>query len=86
MPSCFALYDKATGEQQALQDVDKKICEYLDVPVDEENWVQNWYNTVGLSLAVGHSFEKIREFFPEKEAVISFLQENYDVNSWKEWK
>lgn len=86
MPSCFALYDKLTGKQMVLQEVDKAICVYMDIPVSETDWAYSWYNTIGLSLAIGHDWEKIKEFFPERTPIIDFLKENYDVNSWKEFK
>lgn len=86
MPSCFSLTKRGHNRPSNLQDVDRDICEHLGVKVDPMNWYSNWYNTIGLSLAIGHSFEKIKEFFPERAQVIDFLEQNYDVNSWKEFK
>jgi hypothetical protein len=86
MPRCFALYPKGGTEKISLQDVDKELCEFFGVKVSETEWLGNWYNTIGLSLAIGHDWGKIREFFPEMKNIIDFMEENYTPDSWKEWK
>jgi hypothetical protein len=85
MPSCFALYRKGETEPMILHHVDLEMREHFGVE-DDGNWYKNWYNTIGLSLAIGHDLEKIREFFPDKVDVIEFLEANYSTDSWKEFK
>lgn len=86
MPSCFALYYKANGEQAMLNEVDTAMCQALGVEPDPERWYKNWYNTIGLGLAIGHDLNRLREFFPDKLDVIAYLEEYYTTKAWKEWK
>ena len=86
MPSCFALTHKHSGIKANLHDVDKELCEYFGVEVSEDKWLGDWYNCIGLGLAIGHDWDKLRGFFPKHKPIIDFLETNYDVDSWKEWK
>lgn len=86
MPSCFALYYKDTNERASLMKVDEELCEFLGVPCDKERWVRDWYNTIGLSLAIGHSLEKTKEFFPDKVDIINYLVDHFYADAWHEQK
>jgi hypothetical protein len=86
MPSCFALIDKSTGKRAILQDVDKELCEYLGVEVSETKWVGDWYNCIGLGLAIGHDWDKLRGFFPEHGPIIDYLESRFESDNWKEWR
>jgi hypothetical protein len=86
MPSCFALTKKGETKPAILQEVDKELCEFLGVPVDADRWVGDWYNCIGLGLAIGHDWDKLRGFFPTHKDIIDYLELHYNTDSWKEWK
>jgi hypothetical protein len=86
MPSCFAMRKIGEEERSSLQDVDKAICEHFNIPTDEEKWAYNWYNTIGLALAMGHDWDKIIGFFPEREPIVQFLRDHYITDAWWEGK
>lgn len=91
MPSCYQLARKTTPKSfvpLALQQVDKEMCEHFNVPCDEKLWFRNWHNWLGFGLAVGWSFDKLRETFPEQEniEIINWIEENYEVSAFYQSK
>jgi hypothetical protein len=94
MPNCFQLIDKETGKPAILRDVDNRLWEEVGIQkADPEKWYLNWYNTIGLSLACGNNWDRIREIYqesielcPECGTVIDFLEAHYDSSSWWEGK
>lgn len=92
MPVCFQLIRKSDPKAGpvALQKIDEEICAHLGVPVDPVQWVNNWYNTIGLGLALGHSFTRIKEIYanPQLSVVCDFLEANFTTDAWREigWK
>ena len=83
MPVHFQLYKHDSDTPETLSQVDKVICAFIGVEVDPVYWVADWYNTIGFSLALGHSFDKIRELFPDKVQITNFIEDNYDVINWR---
>lgn len=65
MPSCFQLYPKGEKEPKILQHIDDEMRVHFEVPPDPDHWLGNWYDTIGFRLALGKSFEQIREQFKE---------------------
>lgn len=59
MPSCFQLTRKGDSEPSSLQHIDCCLCQHFELPWSADKWAANWYNNIGLMLAIGHSFEKI---------------------------
>ena len=43
-----------------LHKIDEEMCEYMGAPVDDDKWCLGWYDSTGLRLACGDSFEKIK--------------------------
>jgi hypothetical protein len=84
MPNCFQLTFKGETEPMKLVDVDKMLCQHFNVPVDPREWYENWYNSIGLSLAMGVTWENIEKAFPERKEIIDYLKANFNVDSWAE--
>lgn len=69
-------------ELQSFNKVDSEMCKHFGVECDEKFWYQNWYNTVGFSLALGHSWDQIYQDWPNKKDIIDWIKQNYTVNSF----
>lgn len=67
MPVCFQLYDKTKpGEPPVvLTEIDRLMCEHFEHPCDPVKYLNGWYDCIGFRLALGRSFEQIREQFNE---------------------
>ena len=66
MPVCFQLIDRCTGQPAILQDVDRAICQNLDLPFSDTKWAAGWYDYHGFMLALGKSFAEIAEGIVER--------------------
>ena len=102
MPVCFQLIDKTTDKPAILQDIDREMCKHFKQPCDKVKYFAGWYDCIGLRLALGDSFEKIREEFigyikedkSEGEVnyyslqceIITWLEENYTPTSFYQYK
>jgi len=86
MPHCFSLTRKGEKETATLQSVDDAMCAHFGTIPNPKEWYKNWYSTIGLGLAVGHSLQKLKEFWPDKSEIIDWLDENYTSDAWREWK
>ena len=87
MPVCFELIDRSTGEIVPLVEVDNRMREAMGFDPDPENWLANWYNRFGISLACGDSWERISEDWelrPGVLRVIEYLSSMYEVHCWRE--
>ncbi len=98
MPNYFALIriqdkDKPQEEQKyvPLEIVDEEICKALGKSVHPTEYYMGWYDSIGLMLACGKTFEEIESlansWYPESEEspildVIKFMKENYISSSW----
>jgi len=91
MPSCFSLTRRGDSGRAILQEIDKDICQNLDIPFNEKEWAHGWYNFIGLALAMGHSLEYIIDLCWKHEEWLSlriaaYLNENYTSDAWHEFK
>ncbi len=59
MPSVYQLFRRDNGASPFLQTVDRQLCQELDLPFDEKEWVADWHNHIGFMLAIGKSFPQI---------------------------
>ena len=87
MPNYFALTPKGETERASLQEVDDLLCAAFGVQPDPELWFRNWYNTIGLGFALGHSPARIREIWAEdapRTEVLDWILARYDVEAWYE--
>ena len=98
MPACFTLTRKGESTPSSLQHIDDEMrIEFGEEP-DEVLWLWGWYDTLGLALAMGRTWEQLREQFAEDPAeserinmsrrgmlvVIDWLDEHYIPNAWAE--
>ena len=97
MSNCFQLTRKGATEPSTLVEVDNAICANFGVEPGDD-WFCNWYNSIGLALACGRTFDQIRadcRYVDTDEAYIrahymmltriaTFLEQNYDVYAWAE--
>ena len=89
MPACFKLISRFDGHAETMQNVDRRICEHLGQPVHPTRWCVNWYNTVGLLLAMGKTWDDMREIYDPNsvaQIVIDFLEIDYRTDSWHEMR
>lgn len=98
MANCFTLTRKGESKPASLQAIDDEMrIEFGEEP-DPERWLWSWYDTLGLALAMGRTWEQLREQFAEDPdeserinmsrrrmlAVIDWLEANYVPNTWAE--
>lgn len=98
MPNCFQLIGKVTKTATSFAEIDDAICKELNVPMSETKYYLGWYDFIGLSLALGSSFDKIRQSLRPKEhdtpddlhwaeqmlKIVDYLDEHYVSNAWAE--
>lgn len=85
MPNCFTLTRKGETEPTKLTVVDEFICEKLCGIVDPKEYYHNWVDTLGFSIAVGHSFAQMRHVWGYNEyliEVIDLLEAYFTVDAW----
>jgi hypothetical protein len=89
MPACFQLYrktDTAAGPVK-FSTIDDELCAHLGVPVHPTNYHCGWYSSIGLGLAMGNSWDRLREIFSDDShqlAIINWMDANFTPNSWYE--
>lgn len=84
MSHCFQLTRKGESEPSKLQSVDEHLCQHFNTEVHPENWFRNWYNIIGLGLAMGYTFREIKEKTTGYEDLIDFLESEYDATSFRD--
>lgn len=84
MPNCFTLTRKGENKPSNFQDIDEAMCKAFNAPVHPDNWYRNWYNTIGMGLAMGNSWDKLREIFDDQVDLIDWVELNYTVDTWHE--
>ena len=87
MPNCFTLTSKANPEAGPVPfaQIDDEMRTHFDEPPDDKAYLGGWYDTIGLSLAMGHSWDKMREIFsPGTCKLVDYLEERYTPDAWAE--
>lgn len=87
MPVCFCLIPKGTSRVEKLPEVDDKMREAFHAPTDDTDWYLDWYDTIGLMLALGKNWEQIRKVLEGSEeliAIANWLEGRYEVDCWRE--
>lgn len=99
MPVCFSLTYHGLTSPAPLGQVDAHICQALDLPFDDDEYVGGWYEYIGLRLATGQSFARIATGlqasiaeWPESAwyywrllRITHFLAEHYTTDAWREF-
>jgi hypothetical protein len=91
MPNCFSLTKIGEEEPTNLLNVDTELWCHFEgkEPDGNTKWYRYWHETVGLELAMGRSFEEIKEALPENTKMlplVEYLEKNYTVRAWYEHK
>jgi hypothetical protein len=73
------LIPKNETEPMELEEIDKMLYQYFNVPEDLDNWYDNWVMTIGFLLKIGETWDEVRISYPEKEKTINWLESNFDV-------
>jgi hypothetical protein len=86
MPNCFTLTRKGETAPMKLSAVDDFICKLLNEDPDPVLWCRWWYDTLGLGLALGHTFNELRKQFADTDLieVIDALDEHFTVYSFSQ--
>lgn len=83
MAAYFQLARKnASDEPVPFNTIDEEMCAHFGAPVDERRYYREWYNIQGFALACGHSWDKIRELYPDDVAVTDWLEANFVSDAW----
>ena len=85
MPSHFTLTRKGADKPSALVLIDKEMCQYFGVTVNDARYYMDWNYTIGFGLALGKSWEQLEEIFNTETAalkIIEYLRNNYTADSW----
>lgn len=63
MPNCFSLTRKSEPEKGpvGLNTIDAEMCQHFGVPCDPKQYYGYWYQSIGLGLACGGTFETMRK-------------------------
>lgn len=85
MPNYFTLTPVDGDKPAAFADIDDRMREHFGVEPDSEKFYLSWYDTVGLALALGRSWDEIKalDFWSDDEiAMIAWLSTNYTPDAW----
>lgn len=82
MPGYFTLTKKGETAPSRFADIDDAMCAHFGVAPHKTDYYQAWYDIEGLGLAVGLTWEKMREINPERKPIIDWLEENYLPDAW----
>jgi hypothetical protein len=89
MPNCFTLTKKSEDKRAVFQTIDDEMRAHFGEPPDAERWLWGWYDSIGLALACGKTWDEIRKLFedsPELLKVVDYLEERYVSDCWFEHK
>ena len=96
MSNCFQMTRKGRDKPMALQAIDDEMRVAFGEPADPKKWLWQWYNLVGLGLAMGKTWEELRKMFgPDEDEdedafgermlrVIDWLEQNFTADAWVE--
>lgn len=86
MPNCFQLARKSAPQTPvALNVIDDELCAHFGVQPDPERYYQNWYNNIGLALAMGLTWDQMKEVVssdPHGVAIVEWFEANFISTAW----
>jgi hypothetical protein len=90
-PHCFQFINKMTGVADNFPEIDDQICAFLGVKPDPVNYYMGWYDTIGFRVAMGDTFDQIREdryvaSEPKLIRILDWLDARYTTRAWYERK
>lgn len=84
MPNCFTLTPRGSDTPAKFVDIDDAMRAHFGAPPDSVNYYRSWYDIEGLGLAMGFSWDRMREINPDRKEIIDWLDEHYIPNAWAE--
>lgn len=63
MAAYFQLINLVTGKADSFVKIDEVMCLHFDVPVNDNEYLCNWYNSIGFRVATGKSLNEICQEF-----------------------
>ena len=82
MPNHFQLIPKNSNEPEKFSTIDDIMCTHFGVNSNDVEYYFDWYNVLGFALAMGLTFDELRNEFPEFLEIINYLDSNYTVKTW----
>lgn len=100
MPVCFQLISIETGIAATLQIVDAELCQHLDLPYSDTRYTCEWFDDLGLYLALGKTWDQLADIYKEGIAkgdrykeheivmlrCVHYLRQRYTPECWHESK
>jgi hypothetical protein len=100
MPNCFSLTRKSDKDAGpvSLQQIDNEMRIHFKEPPDPAHWLWSWYDTLGLALSLGLSFDHIIQdchanlaeypgdigYYKRKLSIAEYLNEHFVSDAWAE--
>lgn len=95
MPNCFSLSRKTDPNTAvAFSVIDAELCAYLNVECHPVKYHCDWYETIGYAIAVGVTFEKMRDAVKNSDStaedkayslkMIDWFDTNFVSDAWAE--
>ena len=101
MPNCFTLTRIGESKPTALQVIDNEMCKYFDAHTDPQYFYKGWYDYIGLLLAIGWDWTKIKHhlegellcatnpsavgWFGDMLDMALWLEANFIPNAWYQY-
>ena len=85
MPNYFTLTKIGNDKPSAFNDIDIELCEHFNTPVDDVRYFMEWYDTIGLALAMGKTWDEMNDIFKGSNItleIIAYLRKNYTADAW----
>jgi len=83
MAAYFQMFPLGSTDAESFQDIDDKMCAHFGVPPDPKWYYKGWYDTIGFALAMGKSWDWMREHYSEGlHPVIEYLETRYRAENW----
>jgi len=82
MPNCFTLTPKGEMEPARLADIDEALCAALGDKPDPVRYYEGWVDMEGFALALGKDWAWMRAEWPDRIAIIDWLDEHYTPDAF----
>lgn len=82
MPNCFTLTRIGETVPSTLSRVDEELCHYFGAEVHPKRYYAGWVDIEGFALALGKSWEWMRQEWPDRVEIIDYLCSNYESDAF----
>jgi hypothetical protein len=86
MPNYFKFTKKGELKPTLFADIDNELREHFGAPADPVKYYYQWYDVIGLGIAMGQSWDDLRTKIcydcPELLAIINYLEDHYTAEAW----